>query len=210
MISPDNIIPPDSELGQLLSQLAEDSDSRTWRIANICNELIEEVVGGEVTKTDIYRAVAARCKGQKPNTIRRMADVAADFDLDTQEQYAGLLSFNHFRTARRLYQEGYIPYLNYALEWCVEGNDDKLSAGRFHTVGQMLEHFLPADTFENQLYKYWQKTKEKLYDLMLIHEHDVQRHHMLDNWNEIDSVVRGLTKESESSKITKSQTMEVK
>ncbi len=196
-LSPDNIIPPDSELGQLLAQLAEDTDSRTWKIANICNELIEEVVtdvddqytGERITKTDIYKAVARRCKGQKTSTIRRWAEVAADFDYDTQNQYAGLLSFNHFKTARRLFAEGHTPYLNYALEWCVEGNDDKISAGRFHTVGEMLQHFLPADTFENQLYKYWQSHKEKLYDLMLIHDHDVQRHHLLECWREIDGVI---------------------
>lgn len=194
-MNPDNIIPPDSELGQRLAQWAEDTDTRTWHIANVTNELIDEIVveGGEITRSDIYKAVGARCKGQKPNTIRRIADVARDFDLDTQEQYAQLLSFSHFRTARRLYQEGKTPYIEYALEWCVQGNDDKLSAGRFHTVGEMLQHFLPADTFENQLRKYWDKTKEKLYDLILIHDNDIERVEMLAAWNVIDSTVGLLT-----------------
>lgn len=198
-LNPDLIIPPDSELGQLLAQLTEDTDSRTWKVANICNELIEEVAveGTGITKMDIYRAVATRCKGQKPNTIRRIAEVAADFDHDTQEQYAGLLSFSHFKTARRLYKDGLTPYLNYALEWCVEGNDDKITAGKFHTVGQMLEQFLPSGTFENQLAKFWKNQGERLYDLILIHDHDIQRNHMLDNWNEIDSVIRNIVPEGD-------------
>lgn len=192
MINPDSIIPPDSELGQKLAQWAEDNDTRTWNIANVTNELIDEVVfeGSDLGRQDIYRAIAARCKGRKPNTIRRWAEVAADFDRDTQEQYAQLLSFEHFKVARRLFNEGRTPYLNYALEWCVEGNDDKLAAGRFHTAGQLLQHFLPKETFENQLYKYWARIKEKLYDLMLIHDHDVQRKSMIENWVEIDSIVR--------------------
>lgn len=189
MINPDFLIPPDSELGQHLAQWAEDADTRTWKIANVTNELIEEVEGGDVTKTDIYRAVAARCKGREPNTIRRWAEVAKDYDLDTQEQYAQLLSFNHFKVARKLFKEGRTPYLNYALEWCIEGNDYKITAGKFHTVGQMIQHFIPAESFENQLLKYWEKTKERLYDLILIHDHDIQRQTMLQAWGTIDSTL---------------------
>lgn len=196
-MNPDDLIPPDSELGQRLAQWAEDTDTRTWHIANTCNELIDELEGSDITKAEIYKAVGARCKGREPNTIRRWAEVARDFDYDTQEQYAQLLSFNHFKAARRLYHEGYTPYLNYALEWAVEGNDDKLSAGRFHTVGQMLQHFLPSDTFENQLFKYWSKVKEKLYDLILIHDHDIQRQEMLTAWSIIDSTVVALDKTAE-------------
>lgn len=192
MIHPDDLIPPDGELGMLLAQLAEDTDTRTWKIANICNDLIDEVAGGPVTKMDIYRAVATRCKGQKPNTVRRWAEVAADFDRDTQEQYAQLLSFNHFKVARRLFQEGRTPYLNYALEWCIEGNDDKLSAGRFHTVGDMLNHFLPDDQFQSKLSQYWGKHKEKLYDLVLILDNDTQRERLLELWRQIDGIVQTL------------------
>jgi len=191
-IDPDLLIPAESELGQLLMQLAEDNDERTWKIANICNDLIEEVEGGEVTKTDIYKAVATRCKGREPNTIRRWAEVALDFDKDTQEQYAGLLSFNHFKVARRLFKDGHTPYLNYALEWCVEGNDDKLAAGRFHTVGQLLQHFLPADTFENQLVKHWEKGKEKFYDLIIIHDNDTQREKLLNLWIQMNYVIQDI------------------
>lgn len=193
VMNPDNIIPPDSELGLLLAQLTEDTDSRTWKVANICNELIEEVAGGSVTKADIYKAVATRCKGQKPNTIRRIAEVAADFDYDTQEQYAQLLSFSHFKTARRLFQEGHTPYLNYALEWCIEGNDDKITAGKFHTVGQMLEQFLPSGTFEDKLSKFWKNKRERLYDLILIHDHDIQREAMLKAFDALDSAIRSST-----------------
>lgn len=196
-INPDNLIPPDSELGQRLAQWAEDTDTRTWHIANVTNDLIDEVAvdGTGITRQDIYKAVATRCKGQKPNTIRRIAEVARDFDLDTQEQYSQLLSFSHFRVARQLFSEGYTPYLNYALEWCIEGNDDKITAGKFHTVGQMIQHFVPAEAFENQLRKFWGKTKEKLYDLILIHDHDIQRVEMLAAWNVIDSTVGLLTDE---------------
>jgi hypothetical protein len=189
MVSPDNLIPPDSELGLLLAQWSEDGDTRTWNIANLTNELIEELEGEAITKADIYRAVATRCKGREPNTIRRWADIARDFDQDTQLRYAQLLSFNHFKTARRLYQEERTPYLNYALEWCVEGNDDKLSAGRFHTVGQMLEHFLPPESFEDQLRRHWNKQKERLYDLILIHDNDVERARLLQAYTEFEYVL---------------------
>jgi len=194
-ITPDNLIPPDSEAGQRLAQWAEDADTRTWHIANFTNDFIDEVEGGGITKNDIYKAVAARCKGREPNTIRRWAEVARDFDYDTQEQYSQLLSFNHFKVARRLFNEGYTPYLNYALEWCIEGNDDKLSAGRFHTVGEMLNHFLPAEAFENQLKRHWDKTKERLFDLILIHDHDIQRTEMLAAWHTIDGTIGLLTAE---------------
>lgn len=190
-MNPDNLIPPDSELGQRLAQWAEDSDTRTWHIANVTNELIDEIVTEDpesVTRTDIYNAVAARCKGRKPNTIRRWAETAADFDMDTQEQYAQLLSFEHFKVARRLFKDGHTPYLNYALEWCVEGNDDKISAGRFHTAGQLLSQFLPADTFENKLLKHWNRVKERLYDLFLIVDNDVQRQALIHHWNEIERI----------------------
>ena len=191
MIHPDDLIPPDSELGQRLAQWAEDTDTRTWHIANTCNELLDELEGGPVTKTDVYRAFAARCKGREPNTIRRWAETARDFDLDTQEQYAQLLSFNHFKTARRLFKDGLTPYLNYALEWCVEGNDDKISAGRFHTVGEMLAHFLPSDGL-NPLTKKWNGVKESLYDLFLIVDNDTYRQRLLDAWNTIDGTVQYL------------------
>lgn len=200
-IYPDDLIPPDSELAHLLAQWSEDWDTRIWNIANLTNDLIEELDGGIATKPDIYKAVATRCKGREPDTIRRWAEVAADFDKDTQEKYAGLLSFQHFKVARRLFQDGYTPYLNYALEWCVEGNDNKLGAGRFHTVGQLLEHFLPADSFENRLAKYWSRTKEKLYDLILIHDHDTQRQLMLECWREIDGVISALDKSEVRDKI---------
>lgn len=96
MIHPDDLIPPDSELGQRLLQWSEDMDSRTWHIADVTNELVEELEGSEVTKKEIYRAVAARCRGREPNTIRRLAEVAADFDMDIREQFQEILSFNHF------------------------------------------------------------------------------------------------------------------
>lgn len=191
-INPDNLIPPDSELGQHLAMWAEDFDTRTWKIANVTNDLIDEVEGGDVTKEDIYKAVAARCKGREPNTIRRWAEVARDFDANTQEQYAQLLSFNHFKTARRLFQEGRTPYLNYALEWCIEGNDDKISAGRFHTVGQMLQHFIPAEEFEHQMSRHWNRVKERLYDLFLIVDNDTQRTALLHHWGEIERIVEHL------------------
>lgn len=192
MITPDQLIPPDSELAHLLLQWSEEQDSRIWHIADVTNDLIAEVEGGEITKQDIYKAVATRCRGQRPNTIRRIAEVAVDFDLDARKKYADILSFSHFKMARRLYNEGRTPYLTYALEWAVEGNDDKISAGRFHTVGEMLLHFLPEDAFENQLKKYWGKVKEKLYDLALIHDHDNERARLLRAWNDIEEIVSRL------------------
>jgi hypothetical protein len=193
-ISPDKLIPMDSELGQLLLQLTEDTDSRTWKVANITNDLIAEIEGGDVTKADIYRAVATRCKGKKPNTIRRWAEVAADFDSDIQKEYKELLSFDHFKVSRRLFKEGYSPSIDYVLEWCVQGDDDKITAGRFHTVGEAIQHFVPAGNFENQLYKAWSKTKDKLYDLFLIHDNDFERKQLLEYWTQINYIVDGLDK----------------
>lgn len=197
MVSPDNLIPPDSELAHRLAQWTEDSDTRTWNVANLTNELVEELEGEAITKADIYRAVATRCKGKKPNTIRRWAEVAADYDYDTQEKYAPLLSFDHFKTARRLFNEGHTPYLTYALEWCVEGNDDKLSAGRFHTVGDMLNQFLPQFRDVHPLQHYWGRVKEKFYDLIILEDNDTKRNHMLDNWKELDDVIATLDKSKE-------------
>lgn len=189
-ISPDQLIPPDSDLAQMLMQWSEDTDSRTWNIANLTNDLIAELEGGQVTRTDIYKAVAARCKGQKPNTIRRWAEVAADFSPELQRKYAQLLSFQHFRTARRLLKEELVPDLEYPLAWCVSGDDDKLTAGRFHTVGEMLNNFLPEEFFQNQLNRIWQSIKEKLYDQFLIVDHDNFREQLLQNWKEIDYIVK--------------------
>lgn len=191
-ITPDQLIPPDSELAHLFMQWSEDVDSRTWHIANTTNDLVAELEGGPVKRADIYRAVAARCKGQKPNTIRRLAEVAADFDMDVQEKYAGLLSFAHFRTARRLYNEGYTPTIDYALEWCVTGDDDKLTAGRFHTVGEMLNNFLPTDYFGNPLRVTWDKAKDKLYDQFLLVENDVYRERLTHLWLEIEYTIRNV------------------
>jgi hypothetical protein len=184
-INPDNLIPADSELGQLLLQLSEDSDSRTWRIANITNDLVTELEGGIVHKKDVYKAVAARCKGSAVNTIRRWAEVAADFDVDLQEKYAGLLSFGHFRAARRLYNEGFTPDLEYALKWCVEGNDDKLAAGKFKTVGQLYVEFMP----EYRTTTLWERMKEQLYDQFLVEDNDTDRERLLDAWGVITSVL---------------------
>lgn len=194
MIHPDDLIPPDSELGQRLLQWSEDMDSRTWHIADVTNELVEELEGSEVTKKEIYRAVAARCRGREPNTIRRLAEVAADFDMDIREQFQEILSFNHFKQARRLYREGHTPYLSYALEWCVEGNDDKTSAGRFKTVGQMLNEFLPEYRDAHPLQSFWKKSGEKLYDLIIVEDNDTKRNHMLGCWKELNDVIQTLDK----------------
>lgn len=192
MISPDKLIPPDSEIAQLLLQWSEDMDARTWHIADVTNELVEELEGQRITKADIYRAVATRCRGQKPNTIRRLAEVARDYDEDTRERYQEILSFSHFKAARRLWQEGLTPYLAYALEWCVEGNDDKISAGRFHTVSELYANFLPSIRDEHPLRLYWNRVKEKLYDLIVVEDNDTKRAFMLDNWREMDGVISTL------------------
>jgi len=190
MITPDQLIPPDSELAHLLAQWTEDTDTRTWNVANLTNDLIEELDGGVATKADVYKAVATRCKGKKPDTIRRWAETAADFDKDTQEQYAQLLSFDHFKIARRLFKEGHSPYINYVLEWAVEGNDMKLGAGRFHTVGQILNHFLPQFRDANPLQLHWNKAKEKLYDQFILVENDTYRQELVMFWHEIDLTVQ--------------------
>lgn len=195
MIHPDKLIPPDSELAHLLLQWTETQDTRTWNVANLTNELIEEVVSDEgITKADIYKAVATRCKGKKPNTVRRWAETAADFDADTQEKYASLLSFDHFKVARRLFREGHTPYLNYVLEWAVEGRDNGIGAGRFHTVGEILNEFLPQYRDAHPLLSYWNKVKEKLYDLIILEDNDTKRNHMLDNWKELDDIIGTLDK----------------
>lgn len=180
-INPDNLIPPDSELGQLLLQWAEDFDASAWKIANVANELIAELEGGVVKKKDVYRVVAARCKGKQVNTIRRWAEIAADFDEELQAKYAGLLSFEHFKAARRLYNEGLTPNLEYALKWCVEGNDYKLQAGKFHTVGQLYAEFVP----EYRTKTLWERIKEDLYDSFLLEDNDTDRERLLDAWGTI-------------------------
>ena len=187
MVSPDNLIPPDSELAHMLGQWSEDTDSRTWRIANVTNELIEEV-GMTISRADIYRAVAVRCKGNKVNTIRRWAECAADYSQEMQEKYAELLSFNHFKTARRLLADKYIPSLEYALEWCVTGNDDKLTAGKFHTVNEMIFHFVPQEEVSYTV-QAWRKSKERLYDAFVIVDNDTDRQELLAAWHIIDSII---------------------
>lgn len=190
-IKPDELIPPDSELAQLLMQWTEDSDTRTWNVANLTNDLIEELFadnGGIATRQDIYKAVATRCKGKKPNTIRRWAECAADFPPKIQKKYASLLSFDHFKTSRRLFKEGYTPSIDYGLEWCVSGNDMKLSAGKFHTVGEMLNQFLPEETFGNQAQKIWEKVKDKLYDQIVIEDNDTKRAKLMSSWHDMDDV----------------------
>lgn len=191
-ITPDELIPADSELAQLLLQWSEDTDTRTWNIANLTNELIEELEGGQVTRMDVYRAVAKRCKGQKPNTIRRWAEVAADYPADLQRQYAELLSFEHFKASRRLYKDGYTPTIAYGLQWCVEGNDEKLNAGKFHTVGELLVNFLPEEKGKSALRRLWEKSRDSLYDGFLLVENDFYRKQLLDNWKEIDFAVAEL------------------
>jgi hypothetical protein len=195
-INPDYLIPPDSELAQLLMQWSEDTDTRTWNIANLTNDLIAELEGGSVTRPDVYRAVAARCKGRKPNTIRRWAEVAADFDKDTQERYA-VLSFDHFKTSRRLHSDGFTPSIDYGLQWCVEGNDDKLTAGKFHTVGQMLNQFVPELRDKKPLTRLWDNMKEKLYDQFLLVDNDWRRQELLVTWTRIDEHVLALDKDVE-------------
>lgn len=189
-ISPDQLIPPDSELAQLFMQWSEDMDSRTWHIANTTNELVWELEGGIVTKKDIYKAVAVRCKGQKPATIRQIAQVAADFDDGMQKKYAGLLSFSHFKASRRLYNEGYTPTIDYGLQWAVEGNDDKITAGRFHTVAEMYANFLPEEKDKTQLQRYWDKVKDTLYDHLLLVDNDSWRNQALSSWREMEYCVK--------------------
>ena len=184
-MNPDLLIPPDSELGQRLLQLSDDEDNKIWEIANIVNDLVLELEGGVVHKKDVYKAVAARCKGRKVNTIRRWAEVAADFDEEMQEKYAGLLSFEHFKAARRLYNEGFTPDLEYPLKWCVEGNDDKLAAGKFKTVGQLYVEFMP----EYRSSTLWERVREGLYEQFLLEDNDTDRERLLDAWKTISFVL---------------------
>jgi hypothetical protein len=188
MVSPDNLIPADSELGQLLLQLSGDTDDRVWKIANITNDVIAEFEGGVVGRKDVYRAIAARCKGRKINTIRRWAEVAADYDEKLQGKYAQLLSFEHFKTSRRLFNEGYTPGIEYGLQWCVEGNDEKLNAGKFHTVGEMINHFVP-EFREQGPGAVWNRVKDDLYDNFLLLDNDTDRERLLDAWSTIDFVL---------------------
>jgi hypothetical protein len=99
------------------------------------------------------------------------------------------LSFDHFKTARRLYKDGFTPYVNYALEWCVEGNDDKLAAGRFHTVGDMMHQFIPELRDANPLELMWSKVKERMYDQFLLIENDTYREELLELWRETDLTI---------------------
>lgn len=193
MINPDLIIPPDSELGQRLEQLSGDSDDKVWEIARIGADLVEELEGGIVTRRELYRAMARRCRGRKVNTIRRWVELAMDYPLDIQKRYQDLLSFEHFKVSRRLFKDGRTPSIDYALQWAVEGNDDKITAGKFHTVGEMINHFLPIEAFAFTLPKRWNKVKEDLYDLFLMVDNDTKRGELLRSWQTIDSTVAGLT-----------------
>lgn len=185
---PDDLIPPDSELGQQLAQWAEDADAGVWNIANTCNELIEELKGGPITRKQIYAAVAARCKGRKPNTIRRWAECAAAYDVDTRTLYAPLLSFEHFKVNRRLFAEGYTPDIEYGLAWCVSGDDYKVTAGRFHTAGEMLNHFVP-EYRQLMAVRAWEKSKEDIYDDLLLIDNDTDRERALEAWKVIEYVL---------------------
>lgn len=173
MYSADQIIPPLSQLALDLEQWSEDTDSRTWKIANVTNELISELEVA-VTKADVYRAVAVRCKGNKVNTIRRWAECAADFDAEMQAKYASILSFNHFKTARKLLADGLVPDLEYPLAWCLQSLDDTVQAGRPRTVNELLANFLPQEVGDPAIV-YWGKHKEKLEDNALMWDNDVER-----------------------------------
>lgn len=186
-IQPDLLIPPDSELGQLLLQLSDDTDDKTWQIANLTNEIVEELEGGIVTKSEIYRAISARCKGRKPNTIRRWAEVAKDYPRKIQKKYMNLLSFDHFKVSRRLFMDGYTPSLEYGLEWCLKSNDHKLNAGKFRTVGELLYHFLPPREMNPRVI--WRRVSQSLYDHFLLIDNDTDRNRLLEAWKEIEYVL---------------------
>lgn len=187
-IKPDELIPPDGELAQMLLQWSESADTSVWRIANVTNELIDELEGGIVTRQEIYKAVAARCKGRKMNTIRRWAEVARDFSPTIQKKYVQLLSFEHFRASRRLFYAKLTPSVDYGLKWCVEGNDHKLNAGKFHTVGEMLNQFVPE--FKNKgADVVWNRYKDTLYDTFLLIDNDTDRSRVIEAWDTIEFVL---------------------
>lgn len=176
MYSADQIIPPNSDLAHDLEQWSEDQDTRTWRIANVTNDLIDEL-SQVVTKADVYRAVSVRCKGNKVNTVRRWAECAADFDGAMQAKYAQILSFNHFKTARKLLKDGLVPSLEYPLEWCISSLDDTIQAGRPRTVNELLANFLPQEEGDPAVI-YWGKIVEKLEDNALMWDNDTERHQL--------------------------------
>lgn len=186
----DSIIPPDSTLAHHLLKMSDAADDSTWEIARITNDLIDELDGVHmpdgtpVTRKEVYRAVATRCKGRKPNTIRRWAECVRDYSIELQQQYAGLLSFEHFKVNRRLHMEGFTPSLEYGLAWCIEGNDDKISAGRFRTVGELINQFAP-EYIDDSAQAYWSSIKEKLYDKILLIDNDTMREKALYAWREL-------------------------
>jgi S-adenosylmethionine:diacylglycerol 3-amino-3-carboxypropyl transferase len=89
-----------------------------------------------------------------------------------------------------LFKDGYTPSIDYALDWCVTGNDDKLSAGRFHTVADMLTQFLPQEKDKSPLKRYWDKVKDTMYDQFLMVDNDFYRTKLLEDWISINYVVQ--------------------
>lgn len=185
MVSPDELIPPLSELALMLEQWAGDTDDRVWNIANVTNELIEELEGGIVTRKEIYRAVAHKCKGRKVNTIRRWAEVAADFPKDTQDRYKDLVSFEHFKASRRLFNMGLTPSVDYGLQWCLESSDN---TGKPKTVGELINHFVP-EFRENGLLGLWHRVKDDLYDNFLMVDNDTDRARLVEAWKVIEYIL---------------------
>lgn len=190
MYSADQIIPPNSDLAHNLLQWSDEIDSGTWNIANTTNELIDELKA-VVTKTEVYRIVAIRCKGKKVNTIRRWAECAADFSEEVQAKYASVLSFNHFKAARRLLAEGLVPYLEYPLEWCLVSLDDTVYAGRPRTVSELLLHFLPEEeTNSYTAVKYWNSVRERIIDHVVMWDNDTEREELKEAIETLDKVWR--------------------
>jgi hypothetical protein len=66
----------------------------------------------------------------------------------------------------------------------------KLGAGRFHTVGEVLNHFIPEFRDADPLKLYWDKAKEKLYDLFVVVDNDHYRQELLDWHREIDLTIQ--------------------
>lgn len=189
MYSADQIIPPNSDLAHDLLQWSEDIDNRVWNIANVTNELIEELKN-VCPKVDVYRAMAVRCKGVKVNTVRRWAECAADFSPELQEKYS-VLSFNHFKTARSLLASGLVPDLEYPLAWCLQSLDDTVQAGRPRTVNELLANFLPEEEFHlSDALKHWKSVREKLLDFAVMWDNDTERKALQTALNILDTIWR--------------------
>lgn len=91
-----------------LVQLRGADDASAWRIGDIAAELVDEAAAGE--KKTAIRLAVSDLAGVLPSTVRDY-EASARFYPDTlRAQFAGVLTYSHYRVARKAGQLGVAQY----------------------------------------------------------------------------------------------------